>query len=394
MSYETYLGHITAYEREFGAWHRRVEKILKRYRADRPETDDTIKFNVLWSNVQTLKAATFARTPMPDVSRRFKDNDPAGRVAALLLERSLEFQVRHFRDYSATLQQVTYDRFLGGRGTAWIRYEMKSAEAGEEISEDAETDTPTGEQIEDENCPTDYVHWKDFGHQVARTWEEVNVVWRKVYLTKKQAEARFPKFDLPLDSSPDDNGREKRSDQDNIGKLALVYEIWAGLDEVIAAVMINYRDVDVVLVGGPECVILEAGWEKEPRVHLTCGKWSIRQSLAFIEEADLIIGPETGVLNAAANLEAPKIVFLSHSSVENLTRDWVNTTSLWGRETHCKGRGGNEAPACHMMHYGWDNCTHDKTSGTAQCQVDISVPEVCYHVQAIMDIRKKIKTGT
>ena len=226
MSYETYLGHITAYEREFGAWHRRVEKILKRYRADRPETDDTIKFNVLWSNVQTLKAATFARTPMPDVSRRFKDNDPAGRVAALLLERSLEFQVRHFRDYSATLQQVTYDRFLGGRGTAWIRYEMKSAEAGEEISEDAETDTPTGEQIEDENCPTDYVHWKDFGHQVARTWEEVNVVWRKVYLTKKQAEARFPKFDLPLDSSPDDNGREKRSDQDNIGKLALVYEIW------------------------------------------------------------------------------------------------------------------------------------------------------------------------
>lgn len=170
-----------------------------------------------------------------------------------------------------------------------------------------------------------------------------------------------------------------------------VHKTWAGLDPVLAFLMLEYKNVDVVLVGGPESVILEAGWEKEPRVHRTCGKWSIRQSLAFINEADLVIGPETGVLNAAAMVDIPKIVFLSHSTVENLTRDWLHTTSLWGQETVCKGRGNNEAPACHQMHYGWAECTKHESGVGAQCQVDISVDEVCYHLHHLIDIRMKIR---
>jgi hypothetical protein len=74
-----YLNHISAYEREFKRWESRADKILKRYRDE--TSGGTTKFNVLWSNVQTLKSATFARMPMPDVSRRFRDNDP---VAAWL----------------------------------------------------------------------------------------------------------------------------------------------------------------------------------------------------------------------------------------------------------------------------------------------------------------------
>ena len=155
-----------------------------------------------------------------------------------------------------------------------------------------------------------------------------------------------------------------------------VHKTWAGLDAIIAALMLNYQDVDVVLCGGPEAALLEAGWEKEPRVHLTCGKWSIRQSLSFIAESDLVIGPETGVLNAACNEPMPKIVFLSHSTEENLTRDWVNTVSLSSKNTVCPGRGNNDAPACHMLHYGFENCAEDKRTGTAQCQVDITVEEV------------------
>ncbi len=155
-----------------------------------------------------------------------------------------------------------------------------------------------------------------------------------------------------------------------------VHKTWAGLDSVVAALMLNYSSVDVVLCGGPEAQILEGGWEKEERVHLTCGKWSIRQTLSFLAEVDLVIGPETGVLNAAANMPMPKIVFLSHSTVENLTRDWINTTSLWAKNTHCNGRGANEAPACHMLHYGWDRCTKDEVTSTAQCQADIKVDEV------------------
>jgi ADP-heptose:LPS heptosyltransferase/predicted SAM-dependent methyltransferase len=166
-----------------------------------------------------------------------------------------------------------------------------------------------------------------------------------------------------------------------------VHKTWAGLDAIIAALMLNYKDVDVVLCGGPEAAMLEAGWEKEPRVTRTCGKWSIRQTLAFAFEADLVIGPETGVLNSVANEPMPKVIFLSHSSVENLTRDWVNTVSLYGKGTNCTGRGNDEAPACHMMHYGWKTCTKDEDTGTAQCQVDISKEEVYWHLEQTIDAK-------
>jgi ADP-heptose:LPS heptosyltransferase/predicted SAM-dependent methyltransferase len=164
-----------------------------------------------------------------------------------------------------------------------------------------------------------------------------------------------------------------------------VHKTWAGLDAIIAALMLNYKDVHVVLCGGPEAVMLEAGWEKEPRVTLTSGRWTIRQTLSFMKEADLVIGPETGVLNAAANEQMAKMVFLSHSTENNLTRDWVNTVSLASRETTCPGRGNNEAPACHMLHYGWDNCKKDEESGTAQCQVDIPKEEVYFHLEQFID---------
>ena len=223
MSYQHYVDHISAYEREFKPWESRVEKIVKRYRDDkRADSDGKVKFNVLWSNVQTLKAATFARTPMPDVSRRFRDNDPVGRVAALLVERALEFEVRHFRDYGATLGQCTYDRFLGGRGTAWVRYQPKFAV---QVTEDVDTDTPAAEELEDENVPVDYVHWRDFGHAIARTWEECTLVWRKVYMTQREADERFPDVKLPCDTMPD-NQKDGSVEKDAVNMRALVYELW------------------------------------------------------------------------------------------------------------------------------------------------------------------------
>lgn len=188
-----------------------------------------------------------------------------------------------------------------------------------------------------------------------------------------------------------------RKARDKMGRFTIVWALagssvhktWAGLDAVIAALMLNYKEVDVVLCGGQQEQMLEAGWENEARVHRTSGKWSIRESLSFLEEADLIIGPETGLLNAACCLTVPKMCFLSHSSVENLTRDWENTVSLSSKNTRCKGRNSDEVTACHLMHYGWDQCSKDEETGTAQCQKDISVDEVYFYLEHF--INKKLK---
>jgi hypothetical protein len=76
-----------------------------------------------------------------------------------------------------------------------------SPEDGDQITDDV--DEPN-EELEYECAPVDYVHWKDFGHSVARTWEEVTRVWRAVYMTKDALEERFGKEMAKADS----DGRE------------------------------------------------------------------------------------------------------------------------------------------------------------------------------------------
>lgn len=163
-----------------------------------------------------------------------------------------------------------------------------------------------------------------------------------------------------------------------------VHKTWAGLDNILASILMEFPSARVVLTGGADCVLLEAGWENEPRIVRKSGVWSIRETLSFCQEADLIIGPETGVLNAMACEPMSKIVFLSHSTHENLTRDWTNTTPLWSKNTTCAGRGAGVVAACHMLHYGWSSCTRDEETGTAQCQKDISVGEVWSAVSSVL----------
>ena len=181
---EYWLNIIANYENEFREWERRSEKVIARYRDEYKDItrDSNSKFNILWSNVQTVMPAVYSRLPKPDVSRRFRDNDPVGRVAALLLERALDFEIEHYNDYRSAMKNCVLDRFLGGRGIAWVRYEphFKAAEEGQpyeglELTEDEDYEEASSlqEVIDYECSPVDYVHWKDFGHSYARGWEEV-----------------------------------------------------------------------------------------------------------------------------------------------------------------------------------------------------------------------------
>lgn len=191
-----------------------------------------------------------------------------------------------------------------------------------------------------------------------------------------------------------------KAEREKMGKTVLLWQLagssrmhktYPYLDEIVARLMISYPDVDVVMTGGPECVCLEAGWDEEPRVHRTSGVWSIRQTLSFLDEADVIVGAETGVLNAAACLPVPKIVFLSHSTRNNLTRDWTNTVSLSSPHTSCPGRGDNEAPACHQLHYTFEHCKKGEAKGVAACMEEIHPALVWEAIQQAILTRKAKK---
>lgn len=234
---DRYLRCVASYDNEFSKWSARARKIIKRYRDDtRGQTlTESAKFNILWSNVQTLIPAVYAKLPKADVTRRFGDTDPVGRVAAALLERAIDYEIEHYPDFRATMAHSVQDRFLGGRGTAWVRYEPHTApigigDDGVSVTEDIEQGEgapPSLEQIEYECAPTDYVHWRDFGHSPARTWEEVTCVWRWVYMTREALAERFGEDvakKIPLDSGPEQ--QNAYNENKRLYNRAKICELW------------------------------------------------------------------------------------------------------------------------------------------------------------------------
>jgi hypothetical protein len=163
-----------------------------------------------------------------------------------MLERALEYEIEHYGDYASAMKQTVQDRLLGGRGTAWVRYEPHIVgemggmaedmpDDGLQVTEDIdEAETEGGiyrenqERIEYECAPVDYVHWRDFGLTVARTWEEVTAVWRKVYMGRPALVERFGEElggKIPLDTKPETSKTFNEKMGEGASE-AVVYEIW------------------------------------------------------------------------------------------------------------------------------------------------------------------------
>ncbi len=155
-----------------------------------------------------------------------------------------------------------------------------------------------------------------------------------------------------------------------------VHKVYPHMDAVIARILLKWPEARVFLVGEEACEYIELPWVKEPRVVRMSGIATIRQTILLAHYCDLVIGPETGIMSAVSMQGVGKVVFLSHSTKENLTRDWVNTQSLASKKTECY--------PCHKMIFGWDQCRQGKETGAAQCQEDISPDDVWLSVQKLL----------
>lgn len=155
-----------------------------------------------------------------------------------------------------------------------------------------------------------------------------------------------------------------------------VHKVWPHMDSFFARVLLTYRQARIVTVGDAGSVLLEQGWEKEPRIIRKAGKYTIRESMSLLAECDVVVGPETGMLNAAAHMPMPKILMLSHSSPNNLAKHWVNTACLMPADTPCY--------PCHQMHYSFEHCHRGvREDGVSLCAENISCDQVWAAFQAI-----------
>lgn len=264
--YEYWMGQDRIAEKEEEKWRKRARGIVRRYRDERAvNSTATHRFNILWSNVQTLIPTLYGRTPKPDVQRRFKDQDDAGRLASTLLERCLAYSMDMF-DFDAVMKAGVQDRLLPGRGTCRVLYiphfgdeiesdkatdsnaEFESAEAAASDVDSPADAGPPEREVTYEEAVLRYVFWEDYREGPARTWEEVPWIRYRAYMNRKQLVTRFGKKGkkVELNFSPKGSPESDKNDPPpDIYRKAEIWEIWDKTNEQV--IWIAPRTPDLVL---------------------------------------------------------------------------------------------------------------------------------------------------
>lgn len=118
----------------------------------------------------------------------------------------------------------------------------------------------------------------------------------------------------------------------------------------------------------------------EPYGHVVGMEWPLRIALAYALRADAVVATESVVANAVALEPMLKVITLSHSSVENLTRDWERTASVEPQGLKCY--------PCHRVH-GADFafCARDRNTGASACQAMASADAIADVV--LRDLRQR-----
>ena len=240
------LEQASQFERD---WRERGNRVVERYRDERGGNavigPIASRFNILWANTETLKGALFARMAKPDVQRRFPDPNPAARQVAILLERTLSYDLDTY-DASRPLRSALEDYLLPGRGVVWVVYEpiiikekikVEVKDDGIDIVEEEEV-----EHVGDQRCRFEYVHWQDYRESPSRRPEDATWRARRHLFTRDELVGRgfAHAYEVPLTWMPDTDSNEQL---DEIYNRAEVWEIWDKVQRKRLFVSSGFKDL-------------------------------------------------------------------------------------------------------------------------------------------------------
>lgn len=214
----------------------RIYKLYTNYNSlDTSSLDSTSKFPIVWNITQLIQPIVFSQMPEPYVERRFKDKDPQGRRASMILQRCLK-AVLSLQDTIGTFKQAVYDYLLAGRAEVWCRYapvfhkvpQIDEMTGQPSIGENGEPILI--EELKYENVQIEYVPYKDFGYSNAKLWSGVKSAWRHFYLTREDAKKQLGESEAEnlkyTYASTTDKKKQDESDATALHKKAKITEFW------------------------------------------------------------------------------------------------------------------------------------------------------------------------
>lgn len=237
-------------------WRDQAEKVVNLYRQEKkragdagPKADLTNRFNILFSNTETLAPALYNAPPVPDIRPRWNDESaptmgmqagPQGgapadpiRRAARALERAISYSLDVY-PFDDVMQAVVKDALLPGRGVARVRY-VPLYDDGAGGLTDKPPEAPEGQPPpppvhHEVRC--EIVPWQDFRRGPARHWGEVPWVAFRHMMTREEITRLNPQIGprIPLDAWVPGAQHRAQADASDKGadilKRGVVWEIW------------------------------------------------------------------------------------------------------------------------------------------------------------------------
>lgn len=232
---------LAASEKSLKDWAKQTKRIIEKFRAEESRVNDkpADTFNILWSNVETLRPALYNSLPKPDVRRRFRDPDPLGKEVAEILKRSLSFGVEQY-DFHCMMNGVVLDRLLGGRGVARVRYvpytrplpnldpQAPGSEPSENKAADNNPQATPAEELVYEEVTVELVDWEDFRCSPVKKWQQVTWVAFRHRPTRQQC---IDQFGRELGEKIPLQGDVEKVKDEKVASLFKRAEIWEILDK-------------------------------------------------------------------------------------------------------------------------------------------------------------------
>lgn len=222
-------------------FRKNASRVVKLYEGGKAEESP---FNILYSNTETLAPALYNNLPRPVVQRRFKDEDPLGKIASDVTRRSLEFLIDNelgtYTPFDDLMSQAVLEALVPGWGVTRFKYDAgfteveetaEGPDGGEEPAEGA-----VEEAVEYETVCGESVPWDRFLHGYAKQWKDVPWVAFEHFMTREELIKNFGDNlgrRIPLTVSGKENSSNE-VDGETEGKLtdaegvtlAHVFEIW------------------------------------------------------------------------------------------------------------------------------------------------------------------------
>lgn len=251
ITYQYWKNQIDAALKWRDSFDKKGEKIIARYR-DEDRYDSDRRYNILYSNTETLQPVVYSSKPRADVQAQ-DSKSIANRKGAEVIELAIDYCIDN-TDFDGKARTAITDFLLAGMGQMRPKYQAITGKEEIPYNGEATTDevvTRDGfqyrieEKVVFEKVDYEYVHWKDFIFPESATWEEVPWVAFRTKMTYEEAEASFgEKADtLVYSEYYTDNKKKKES----AIKKAEIYEIWDKVngDQIFFADCYNSAPIEI-----------------------------------------------------------------------------------------------------------------------------------------------------